>query len=201
MRIHLKTRSPAVAWWPKPLLENMECWPVELVAAGGLQAQLSLFSGSGTSHLAPDSQTRGGRRRLPSLRPARADPAGLSIAERGKGVKRPPLAPHPRPRFPIPFESVWTLPLYSPSGVTSITGSQKEHAVAELFRGITLVRAMPASETVRGIYGRPGERRGTRGPARASKGLLRGSVIARHAAARAGNTADRQGNRKTAGWR
>src|SRR5512144_1844286 len=27
----------------EPLLENIECWPVELVAAGGLQLWLSLF--------------------------------------------------------------------------------------------------------------------------------------------------------------
>src|SRR5215475_9282066 len=63
--------------------------------------------------------------------------------------------------------------------IPSTTGSQTEHFVVELFCGITPLCARPTGETLRGIYRRPGERRGARRPARASEGLLHGVAAAR----------------------
>src|ERR1700692_943590 len=56
----------------------------------------------------------------------------------------------------------------------SITGSQKEHSVVELFCGIKPLLARPAGEALHGIYGQPGERRGARRPASAFEELLQG---------------------------
>src|SRR6185369_9472810 len=57
---------------------------------------------------------------------------------------------------------------------SSITGSQKEHSVVELFCEIETLRARPAGEALHGIYGQPGERRGARRPASAFEELLQG---------------------------
>lgn len=55
----------------------------------------------------------------------------------------------------------------------------KEHSGVELFCGITPLRARPTRETLRGICGGPGDRRGTRRPARAFEELLPGPAAAR----------------------
>jgi hypothetical protein len=61
----------------------------------------------------------------------------------------------------------------------STTGSQKEHSDVELFCGITPLCARPTTETLRGIYRGPGERRGAPRPAHAFEELLQGIAVAR----------------------
>src|SRR6516164_5918795 len=53
----------------------------------------------------------------------------------------------------------------------------KEHSDVELFCGITPLCARPTRETFRGIYAGPGNRRGTRRPARAFEKLLQGIAV------------------------
>src|ERR1700683_5071444 len=55
----------------------------------------------------------------------------------------------------------------------------KEHFDVELFCGITPFRARPTRETLRGIYRRPGDRRGARRPAGTFEELLQRIAVAR----------------------
>src|SRR6185437_17160451 len=50
----------------------------------------------------------------------------------------------------------------------------KQHSGIELFCGDTPLCARPTRETLRAIYGRPGDSRGASGPARAVEKLLQG---------------------------
>ena len=61
------------------LLENIECWPVVLVAAGGLLILFMLVQASGD-------------------REARLTPLASTVLSGARGLKRRPLAPHPHPR-------------------------------------------------------------------------------------------------------
>jgi hypothetical protein len=65
------------------LLENIECWPVALVAAGGLL--ISMYTGSGD-------------------REARLTPLASTVLRGERGLKRRPLAPHPHPRSAQEFK-------------------------------------------------------------------------------------------------
>ena len=65
------------------LLENIECWPVVLVAAGGLL--IPMYAGSGD-------------------REARLTPLASTVLSRARGLKRRPLAPHPHPRSAQEFK-------------------------------------------------------------------------------------------------
>ena len=60
------------------LLENIECWPVVLVAAGGLLDPIYAGSGFGKE--------------------ARLTPLASTVLSGARGLKRRPLAPHPHPR-------------------------------------------------------------------------------------------------------
>src|ERR1700682_4205286 len=54
----------------------------------------------------------------------------------------------------------------------------KEHFGVRLFCGITPFRARPTRETLRGLYGRPGDCRGARGPACAFEEVRLGAAAA-----------------------
>src|SRR5881275_129630 len=92
-------RHLSISFWKRsrlpllePLLENIECWPVELVAAGGLQLQLSLI---------PDRPNH------------RYTPPVSTLLSGARGLKRRPLAPPPIPAYAnLPKEALGCVSIF-----------------------------------------------------------------------------------------